>query len=137
MPAFFASQFLDALSQNAAPGPNLWTPLALLAGMGVVGGAIIVVGAAAEQTLQHVLSTLMRRNALEHILRQPGAQPLPASSGEAIARLRDDVHAVGFGLSWMLDPLGQVVVAALTVAVLARIDPLLMSPCCRHLSSWC
>jgi len=45
--------------------------------MGVVGGAIIVVGAAAEQTLQHVLSTLMRRNALEHILRQPGAQPLP------------------------------------------------------------
>src|SRR6266545_1452179 len=73
------------LSQNAAPGPNLWTPLALLAGMGVVGGAIIVVGAAAEQTLQHVLSTLMRRNALEHILRQPGAQPLPASSGEAIA----------------------------------------------------
>ncbi|HEY3062177.1 MAG TPA: ABC transporter ATP-binding protein [Chloroflexota bacterium] len=125
LPAFFASQFIDSLSRNATPGLNLWMPLALLAGAGVVRGAIVVVGAAAEQALQHVLGTLMRRNVLEHILRQPGAQSLPASAGEAIARLRDDVHAVGFGLSWMLDPLGQLVVAALTVAVLVRIDPLL------------
>ena len=125
LPALFVSRFIDALSQNATPGWNVWTPLALLAGAGVARAAVVVIGAAAEQTLQHVLGTLMRRNALEHILRQPGAQPLPASAGEAIGRLRDDVHAVGFGLSWMLDPLGQAVVAAVTVAVLARIDPLL------------
>jgi ATP-binding cassette subfamily B protein len=101
----------------------LWTPLALLVALAVVRGVTITAGFLAERGLQLIVGTLLRRNVLDHILRQPGAQPLPSSSGEAISRLRDDVQAVTLGLSWMLDPVGQVVVAGLAVAALARVDP--------------
>jgi ATP-binding cassette subfamily B protein len=50
---------------------------------------------------------------------------LPASPGEAISRLRDDVQEVCNGLGWMLDPVGQVVAAGIAASILLRIDPLL------------
>jgi ATP-binding cassette, subfamily B, bacterial len=123
VPGLVVRQFLDTLSNGATFGPNLWTPLALLVALAVVRGVTITAGFLAERGLQLIVGTLLRRNVLDHILRQPGAQPLPSSSGEAISRLRDDVQAVTLGLSWMLDPVGQVVVAGLAVAALARVDP--------------
>ena len=56
------------------------------------------------------------------MLRQPGAAALPASPGEAISRFRDDAQAVGIGLTWLLDPIGQVVVAWFALSVLLSID---------------
>jgi len=125
VPGLVVRQFLDALSSGATFGPNLWTPLALLVGASVAGAVCFFGGFIAEQGLQLIVATLLRRNVLDHILKQPGAQPLPSSSGEAISRLRDDVKAVGLGLTWMLDPVGQVVVAGIAIAVLVRIDPTL------------
>jgi len=56
---------------------------------------------------------------------QPRCATVASSSGEAIKRLRDDVEAVRWGLTWMLDPVGQVIVAGLAVVTLARVDPTL------------
>src|SRR5258708_19171209 len=125
VPGLVIRQFLDTLSSGATFGPNLWTPLALLVAVAFVRGMTMIAGFLAERGLQLIVGTLLRRNVLDHILRQPGAQPLPSSSGEAISRLRDDVQAVTLGLSWMLDPVGQLVVAGLAVATLARVDPTL------------
>src|SRR5438552_5737056 len=122
VPGLVVRQFLDMLSSGAAFGPNLWTPLAFLIAAGVARALCFIGGFLAEQRLQLIVATLLRRNVLDHILKQPGAQPLPASSGEAISRLRDDVQAVTLGLSWMLDPVGQVIVAGLAVVALARVD---------------
>src|ERR1700675_2544965 len=94
VPGLLVRQFLDALSGGATVGLNLWTPLALLVAASVVRALLLVLGVAAERGLQLVVGTLLRHNALDHILRQPGAQPLPASAGEAISRFRDDVQAV-------------------------------------------
>src|SRR5438105_9623637 len=123
VPAFFARQFIDALSGNENVGLNLWTPLALLAAFALVRPAVMLGAFVSERALQMIAGTLLRRNALEHILRQPGAQPLPAAPGEAISRFRDDVQAVVQGLSWMLDPVGQLVFAIVVVVTLLRIDP--------------
>jgi ATP-binding cassette subfamily B protein len=125
VPGLVARQFLDELSGGAPVGLSLWLPLALLVAVAVARAILTVIGAAAERGLHLVVGTLLRRNALDHILHQPGAQPLPASAGEAISRFRDDVNAVALGLSWMLDPVGQLIVASLAVAVLLRIDPVL------------
>ncbi len=125
VPGLVVRQFIDTLSNGATFGPNLWTPLALLVAVAIVRGFTMIVGFLAERGLQLIVGTLLRRNVLDHILRQPGAQPLPSSSGEAISRLRDDVQAVTLGLSWMLDPVGQVIVAGLAVVALARVDPIL------------
>jgi ATP-binding cassette subfamily B protein len=123
VPGLLVRQYLDALSGGASVGLNLWTPLALLVGASVARAALLVLGTAAERGLHLVVGTLLRRNALDHILRQPGAQPLPASAGEAISRFRDDVQAVVMGLSWMLDPVGQAIIAAIAITALVRIDP--------------
>src|SRR5205823_2653938 len=94
VPGLLMRQFLDALSGSTPVGLSIWTPLALLVAFAFVRPAILVTAFVAERALQLVVSILLRRNALEHILRQPGAQPLPASPGEAISRFRDDVQAV-------------------------------------------
>src|ERR1700687_3616292 len=98
VPGLLVLQFLASLSGGATVGLNLWTPLALLVAASVVRAVLMVMGTAAERGLHLVVGTLLRRNALDHILRHPGAQPLPASTGEAISRFRDDVHAVVMGL---------------------------------------
>lgn len=125
VPAFLVRQFLDALSGSAPLGMSLWLPLALLAGFAIVRPAITLSAVFSERALQLIVGTLLRRNVLEYILRQPGAQPLPASPGEAISRFRDDMQAVMWGFSWMLDPVGQLIAAAFIVVVLAQIDALL------------
>jgi ATP-binding cassette subfamily B protein len=124
-PGLVVRGYFDALSGSATLDPDVWTPLVILAGIAVVRAVMTVVAVAAERGLQLVVGTLLRRNALDHILHQPGAKPLPASAGEAISRFRDDVQAVGMGLSWTLDPVGQLLVGGFAVTVLLRIDPTL------------
>jgi ATP-binding cassette subfamily B protein len=123
IPGLAVRQFLDQLTNGEPPGPSLWTPLAIMAGVAVARTVLGAVGYTFERGLHLVVGTVLRRNALEHILLQPGARPLPASSGEAVSRFRDDIQAVMLGLSWTLDPVGQIVVAAFAVATLVRIDP--------------
>jgi ATP-binding cassette subfamily B protein len=61
---------------------------------------------------------------LERILQRPGARAVPYSPGEAISRFRDDVESVSRFLSWTGDPIGQVVVTAIALFILIRINPL-------------
>jgi ATP-binding cassette subfamily B protein len=121
-PGLVVRQYFDSLSGGATFGLDVGTPLVILAAIAVVRTVVTVVAVAAERGLQLVVGTLLRRNALDHILRQPGAKPLPASAGEAISRFRDDVLAVGMGLSWTLDPVGQLLAGGFAVTVLLRID---------------
>jgi ATP-binding cassette, subfamily B, bacterial len=122
VPGLLIRSFIDALSGGAPVGLNAWTPLALLATFALIRPVVLMSAVGCERFVQLVVSTLLRRNVLEHILRQPGAQPLPASPGEAISRFRDDVQSVALGLTWMLDPVGQAIAAAFVVVALLRID---------------
>src|SRR5512134_3685753 len=40
------------------------------------------------------IPTLLRKNLLRHILRRPGASPLPDSPGEAMSRFKTDVQEI-------------------------------------------
>jgi ATP-binding cassette subfamily B protein len=122
VPGLIVRQFLDTLTGGATMGFEYWLPLALLAGVAALRVPLHLAALFAEGALRMVIATLLRHNALQHILRQPGAQPLPATSGEAISRFRDDAKAVAIGLCWMLDPVGQLIVAGFAVAILLRID---------------
>jgi ATP-binding cassette, subfamily B, bacterial len=59
-------------------------------------------------------------------LQRPGAAALPrdSSPGEAISRLRDDLHHIGEFVAWTADPVGQVLSVGIAVIVLVQIDPL-------------
>jgi ATP-binding cassette subfamily B protein len=123
IPGLIVRQIFDTLTGAAPATFNLWTLVALLVGVAMVQEGTHVVAAAAESSLHVIINTLLRKNLLTRILQYPGAQALPASSGEAISRFRDDVEAIPGVLSWTIDPIGQAAVMIIGLSILARINP--------------
>jgi ATP-binding cassette subfamily B protein len=70
--------------------------------------------------MHSVIETLLRKNSLARLLQYPGASALPASPGEAISRLRDDVIAIPSFLKWIFDPLAQLATMVVGVAISRR-----------------
>jgi ATP-binding cassette subfamily B protein len=64
----------------------------------------------------------LRRSLLASILRRPGDQALPVSSGEAINRFRDDVGEVTDFPTWLPDQAGKILAAVVAVLIMARIN---------------
>jgi ATP-binding cassette, subfamily B, bacterial len=58
-------------------------------------------------------AVLLRRNLLKHILRRPGASPLPDSPGEAVSRFRNDVIEIPGFVIWSND----VIIGAMIIVV--------------------
>jgi ATP-binding cassette subfamily B protein len=125
VPGLIIQRFFDDLSDNASPGANSWTFLALLVAVGVTRSITMLIAGWAEPMLMVVVSALLRRNMLQHILRHPGARAVPVSAGEAVSRFRDDVQAVTMFLCWTFDPIGQALMTILAIVILWQIDPLL------------
>jgi ATP-binding cassette subfamily B protein len=123
LPGLIAQQIFDQLTGHARATIGIAGLAALLVGVGIGRAAGITVAVYAETTAREVIRSLLRRNLLERILQRPGSAAVPYSSGEAISRFRDDVDNVGFFLTWMLDPLGQIVVSAVALVILYRINP--------------
>ncbi|MGN6483637.1 MAG: ABC transporter ATP-binding protein, partial [Thermomicrobiales bacterium] len=124
VPGLILQRFFDDLSGGAAAGANMWTLLGLLVAVAVVRSCTLLVSSA-ESVLHIYVEALMRKNVLRRILTHPGAHSVPVSSGEAVSRLRDDARAISMFLSWTFDPIGQVFMLAVSIAILARIDPIL------------
>jgi ATP-binding cassette subfamily B protein len=125
LPGLVVQRYFDLLSGSAPASFSGWTLLALLAGI-AAGRAALPFGIVfTEVQLQLIVAALLRKNAFARILEHPGARALPASTGEAVTRFRNDVeYVVGF-LTWTLDPVGQFTGIAIGIVILARIDPLM------------
>lgn len=125
VPGLIVRGIFDQLSGAASAQADAWGLVALLVGVSVARVSALIGAVMAETTTQFLVSTLLRRNLLAHILKRPGARALPESPGEAISRFRDDAeNVVGF-LTWTIDPVGQAVVLITALTVLASIDPLI------------
>ncbi len=122
LPGLVVKRVFDGLTGEANASVGLWTLLALLAGIAVARQATIIGAVAAETSLRLVISTLLRKNLLARILKNPGARAVPTSPGEAVSRFRDDVAALPNFLSWTLDPVGQLLVTVVGLSVLANIN---------------
>lgn len=126
VPGLIVRWFFDALTGQQPAGFTPWTFLALLVAIAVIDYTVLVAANVVEVSAQQIIAALLRSNALREVLRYPGARALPASSGEAISRLRNDVdYVVGF-VTWTLDPVGQTLVLIAALVILARIDPLII-----------
>lgn len=125
VPGLVVREFFNRLSGNAQAGLEVWSLLALLVAVAFARVTALALAVYAETTTQLTAAALLRRNLLARILEHPGARAVPASAGEAISRFRDDTQVVVQFLTWTLDPVGQIVVTIIALAVLARIDPLL------------
>jgi ATP-binding cassette subfamily B protein len=121
VPGLVLKELLDTLVGKTA-GWDVLTLLVLLAAARIARTLVDVGITVSEPSINPVFGALLRHNMLERILERPGARPLPATTGEAIGRFRNDVEEIGFYLAWTLDPLGLALSFLVGLAVLWSID---------------
>ena len=122
-PGLILQAFFNMLTGSAAPGFNIWTVAALFFGahLGRILGAYGFVYA--DVPLFADGSTLLRKNILTHILKRPGASPLPDLPGEAVSRIVGDVFEIPvFGL-FMNDTLSGILVVIVSIGLMLSINP--------------
>ncbi len=122
LPAFIIKAFFDLLTGEATVTFGIWAILAFLVAswlgriLGSYGFYYADVPIFAE------MGTLLRKNLLRHILRRPGASPLPDSSGEAVSRFRNDVNEIPLFVLWFNDILTGLAIIIISIILLVRIS---------------
>ncbi|MEP7356380.1 MAG: ABC transporter ATP-binding protein [Anaerolineales bacterium] len=125
-------EFFNLLSHQTPAGFNFWTLMAFLAVAALArmgshfGFARTFIAFAANS------ATLLQKNLLRQVLRRPGAQALPESTGEAISRFREDVWELP-SFAVMLNGIsGRLMFSGLALAIMfsinARITLLVLAP---------
>ncbi len=110
-PGLIMRAFFNLVTGDAQVNLGIWSIVAMLVGV-FVGRQIGSYGFLyADVPLFARITTLLRRNLLKHILRRPGASPLPESPGEAISRFRGDVVEIPLFAIWIND----IIIGALVV----------------------
>lgn len=122
LPGLVMRAFFDLLSGQGAPGVNLWTIMAMLAAV-YVGRLISAYGFVyADVPIFSEMAYLLRRNLLKHILRRPGAAPLPDSPGEAVSRFRNDVMEIPLFTLWFNDIISGIGVTVTSIVMMLNIN---------------
>lgn len=118
------ANFFDSLTDQA-PGWNLPTLVAALWGYVLVRITFVLLAMRAHSSLLFRTASAMRRSMLRWIYTLPGAQPVRETPGEVVSRFRDDINHTVEAYDFTVDLLGSTISAAIAVAVLVTIDPLI------------
>jgi ATP-binding cassette, subfamily B, bacterial len=95
-----ASAFFDVLTGHAHLPVGTTGLIALLMVIAVGRAALWLIAGCVEIIVRFMMSGLLRRNLLRHVLKRPGAHALPYSVGETISRFRDDAFQAEDSLDW-------------------------------------
>ncbi|PZE22104.1 ABC transporter ATP-binding protein [Paenibacillus xerothermodurans] len=117
-PGWITKQFFDSLSGHAAYGFDVWLLIALLLAATLARAMMIIFGFMTDVHSRFRIGSLLRRNMLSHILKEPGAKAIPCSPGEAISNFRDDVEQIEETFSWSVDALGMTMFASVAFYIL-------------------
>lgn len=116
-PALIMKAFFDMLTGDAQLTFGIWAIVAFTLSTWI-GRVVASYGFYyADVPIFADIPTLLRKNLLRHILRRPGASPLPDSSGEAISRFKNDVQEI---------PLFVILINDIGVGILIIIAAILM-----------
>jgi ATP-binding cassette subfamily B protein len=122
VPGLIMRAFFDLVTGDAPVRLGIRAIVALLVAS-EIGRAIGRYGFVfADVPLFAHVTTLLRRNLLNHILSRPGASTLPDSPGEAVSRFRGDVREIPLFAIWLNDILIGIAVVAIAVVTLGRIS---------------
>lgn len=121
-PGLISKAFFDLITGEAQLTFGIWTIVAFLTGsfLGRVLGHWGFVYA--DIPLFSEVALLLRRNLLKHILRRPGASPLPDSPGEAVSRFRNDVIEIPLFAIWSNDVVVGVLIIIISLGIMVSIS---------------
>ena len=122
-PALIIKAFFDMLTGAAQLTFGIWAIVAF-AVASWVGRVIASYGFYyADVPIFADIPTLLRKNLLRHILRRPGAAPLPDSPGEAVSRFKTDVNEIPLFVILINDIAVGIIVVIISIALMAQISP--------------
>ncbi|GHO60610.1 ABC transporter ATP-binding protein [Ktedonobacter robiniae] len=117
-----ARAFFDTLTGQAHLPGGVAGLIMLLVVIALCRVALWLTAGFVEIMMRFMMSGLLRRNLLRHILKRPGARALPYSIGETISRFRDDAYQGEDGVDWSDEITGQGLLAVVAFLVLLHID---------------
>ena len=121
-PGPLIGRYLDTLSGDIDPAGGLTLIVTLLVIVALVDAGLLMLGGYAEINMRFRMSGLMRVNLLRHLLKRPGALPLPYPLGQTISRFRDDAYAAEDVIDWTDEIVVHTLIGVVALISLARID---------------
>jgi ATP-binding cassette, subfamily B, bacterial len=122
-PALIIKAFFDMLTGDAPLTLGIWAIAACFVSIWL-GRVIASYGFFyADVPIFADIPTLLRKNLLQHILRRPGAAPLPDSPGEAISRFKNDVNEVPLFVILINDIAVGIIIVIVSVVLMGQISP--------------
>jgi ATP-binding cassette subfamily B protein len=122
VPGLLIREFIDNLSGAA---PVRFTAEGIIVLVLVTAAVHVVIQAVAiyvDVRFRFLTSALLRRNLLTLVLERPGARAITGSPGEAISTFRDDADELENAADWTIDTFGQLLYAALALAIMLSIS---------------
>ena len=123
MAGLIVRAIFDMLTGAKQAEIGLWGLLAMLAGLALARVLGITGGIWTTATFLLTSSGRVRRNMFESVLSRPGADAIPGSPGEAIARFGGDVRELEWATEWFVDLPGVVLTSVISLTVMAAINP--------------
>jgi ATP-binding cassette subfamily B protein len=121
-PGLLLREFFNLITGEASVRLGFWAILALMLAT-FLGRMVSDYGFYyADVPLFSEIAYLLRSNLLKHILRRPGASPLPDSPGEAVSRFRTDVMEIPLFVIWINDILIGVVIICVSIGMMVSIS---------------
>lgn len=122
-PALIIKAFFDYLTGAAPLTFGIWAIVAFLIAAWL-GRVLASYGFYyADVPIFADMGTLLRKNLLTHILKRPGASPLPDSAGEAISRFKKDVEELPLFVILVNDVMVGLSIIAYSIYLMAQISP--------------
>ncbi len=122
IPGLIEKSIFDTITGAAPATLSIWALIALYISVELGRQAATVGEIWGDVTFRYTTGALLRLNIFASILRRPGAQTLPISSGDAISRFRDDVGETSDFPLWVPDMVGQTLASLLAIVIMARIN---------------
>jgi ATP-binding cassette, subfamily B, bacterial len=122
-PALIIKAFFDMVTGAKQLTFGIWAIVAFLAATWI-GRVIASYGFYyADVPIFADMDMLLRKNLLRHILKRPGASPLPDSAGEAVSRFKKDVDEIPLFVILINDVMIGLVIIAIAILLMAQISP--------------
>jgi ATP-binding cassette subfamily B protein len=122
-PALIIKAFFDMLTGAAQLRFGIWAIVAFAASTWI-GRVVASYGFYyADVPIFADIPTLLRKNLLRHILRRPGASPLPDSPGEAISRFKTDVQEIPLFVILINDIAVGIIIVIVAIVLMTQISP--------------
>lgn len=125
IPALIAQDFFNELATLSPRTSALWWLVSLLL-LSSLGSVVFIVSCQLTNApMLYDSAALLQKNILTSILQLPGACSLPASAGEAISRLRDDVYENTFFLVKLNNMIASLIFTTVSIIIMLRINAMI------------